>query len=133
MGLIVYAVYFVLGALLLPFAPLVVWIGGYFRPDWRNDWPARFGFAPRRADRPIVVWCSSVGEVNTAQRLVRALLAAGRAPVLLAVYTPAGLRRARELFPGVAATHAPLWANPKRRPRLKIKQALAACNATLGT
>ena len=89
--------YLILGVALAPLAPLVVWVGGIFRRNWRRSWPARFGLTPRRDDRPVVVWCASVGEVSTAQRFIRALLAGGGAPVLLAVYTPDGLARAKEL------------------------------------
>jgi 3-deoxy-D-manno-octulosonic-acid transferase len=94
--------YMVMGIVLFPVAGLVVLIGCMFKPDWRNQVAERFGLAPRATGRPIVIWCASVGEVTTAQRLIRAVLAAGTAPVVLAVYTPTGLALAKELFGGQA-------------------------------
>ena len=122
------SLYAVLGIVLLPVIGLVVLIGCLFKPDWRPGVAARFGWAPRAAARPIVVWCASVGEVNTAQRLIRALLATGTAPVTVAVFTPGGLARARELFDEVATVClAPLDIPPavagwlrRQRPRLVI-------------
>jgi 3-deoxy-D-manno-octulosonic-acid transferase len=74
---------------------------------------ARFGFAPRFADGPVVVWCASVGEVNTAARLIRGLLAEAKRPVVVAAYTPAGLAHARDLFGTTAGvTLAPLDSLP---------------------
>lgn len=91
--------YTVLGVLLLPLAALVVAVGGLFKRDWWLEMGARFGFvAPQEGARPIIVWCASVGEVNTARRLIEMLLQDGRVPVLVAAYTPSGLLRARELF-----------------------------------
>ena len=119
--------YAALGTLLLPLALLVVLVGGIFKRDWWLALPARFGF-PRRVDgeRSVVVWCASVGEVNTAQRLIRELLRAY--PVVIVTITPSGLRRARELFGDTAtATLAPLdimfcalrWFK-RMRPRLVV-------------
>ncbi|NLH49036.1 MAG: 3-deoxy-D-manno-octulosonic acid transferase [Myxococcales bacterium] len=122
------SLYAVLGIVLLPVAGLVVLVGCLLKPDWRPGVAARFGWAPRTAARPIVVWCASVGEVNTAQHLIRALLAAGAAPVTVTVFTPSGLARARELF-GESATVclAPLDIAPvvagwlrRQQPRLVI-------------
>lgn len=119
--------YAVLGTLLLPLALAVVLVGGIFKRDWWLALPARFGFAPRvDGDHPVVVWCASVGEVNTAQRLIRELLRAR--PVVIATFTPSGLRRARELFGDAATvTLAPLdimfcalrWIK-RVRPRLVV-------------
>ncbi|HPM78348.1 MAG TPA: glycosyltransferase N-terminal domain-containing protein [bacterium] len=123
------AVYILLGLIAFPLALVVVAVGGLFKRDWWDDAMARFGRVPAlAADRPIVVWCASVGEVNTAQRLIARLIEAAQAPVVVATYTPSGLRRARELFAGQATiTLAPLdclncaarWVT-RLRPRLLL-------------
>ncbi|HPQ68974.1 MAG TPA: glycosyltransferase N-terminal domain-containing protein [bacterium] len=103
-------VYILLGLIAFPLAIVVVAVGGVFKRDWWDNALARFGRVPAlAADRPIVVWCASVGEVNTAQRLIARLIEANKAPVVVVAYTPSGLRRARELFAGKATiTLAPL-------------------------
>jgi 3-deoxy-D-manno-octulosonic-acid transferase len=108
------AIYFyaALGTLLTPVAALVVALGGLFKRDWWDGLAHRFGFAPRQAGRPIVVWCASVGEVNTAHRLIRRLEEKNLAPVLIATYTPSGLARARSLFGPERVVVAPLDTYP---------------------
>lgn len=123
------AVYILLGLIAFPPAIAVIAVGGIFKRDWWDNAMARFGRVPvLAADRPIVVWCASVGEVNTAQRLIARLIEANEAPVVVATYTPSGLRRARELFAGKATiTLAPLdclncavrWVT-RLRPRLLL-------------
>lgn len=122
-------VYVLLGLVAFPLAIVVIAVGGLFKRDWWDNVMARFGRAPCLAsERPIVIWCASVGEVNTAQRLIVHLIAANKAPVVIATYTPSGLRRARELFAEKATiTLAPLdclncavrWVT-RLRPRLLI-------------
>jgi len=116
--------YTVVGVLLLPLAALVVAVGGLFKRDWWLDMGARFGLiAPREGDRPIVVWCASVGEVNTARRVIDALIDDGRAPVVVAAYTPTGLLRARDLFGDRAeVVLAPLDIYPAARRWLRRLQ-----------
>jgi len=93
------AVYVVLGVVLSPLAMLVVLVGGVFKRDWWDDARARFGRPPTLNDqRPIVIWCASVGEVNTARELIKGLLKLDKAPVVIATYTPTGLQRAHALF-----------------------------------
>lgn len=105
--------YILLGIVLLPLAPLVVLFGGLVRRDWYDGVWARFGFAPTMGEKqPIVVWCASVGEVNTAQRLIRRLAERVDAPVHVATFTPAGLARARDLFGSDVVSLAPLDSLP---------------------
>jgi 3-deoxy-D-manno-octulosonic-acid transferase len=77
----------------------LVWRGMRQR-EYLQRWDERFAFYPT-GDEPECLWLHavSVGEVNAAAPLVRALRAAhpGR-PLLITTVTPTGSRRAHELF-----------------------------------
>ncbi|MDP8222020.1 MAG: glycosyltransferase N-terminal domain-containing protein [Candidatus Lernaella stagnicola] len=102
-------IYALLGVHLAPAVFFVVVVLGLFKPGLWDGLAARFGFVPRRTgERPVVVWCASLGEVNTAQGLIRRFLNEGGAPVLVATFTPSGYARARELFGERIATIVPV-------------------------
>ena len=72
------------------------------RSYWRN-FGERFGLGPRLAHSPIWVHAVSVGEVQAAAALVRALRERyPEVPVLVTTFTPTGAARARALFSGAA-------------------------------
>lgn len=104
------SLYVLAGVILSPLAVLIVLLGGLIKRDWWLGAKARFGRPPApNADRPIVVWCSSVGEVNTAVPLIRLLLEQQKSLLMLVTYTPTGYNRAIALFGDrVQVTMAPL-------------------------
>ncbi len=106
--MLILMIYALIGTALLPLALTTVLLGGLFKRGWYDGFAARFGYPDLPpSERPIVVWCASLGEVNTAQRLIRELL--GQGPVVIACITPTGLARARELFgDAVTVITAPL-------------------------
>lgn len=68
------------------------------RSYWRN-FGERFGFGPRLAHSPVWVHAVSVGEVQAAAALVRALRSRyPQTPVLVTTFTPTGAARARGLL-----------------------------------
>jgi 3-deoxy-D-manno-octulosonic-acid transferase len=101
------AVYSLALVLLLPTTLYhLVWRGMRQR-EYLQRWDERFAFYPT-AGEPGGFWLHavSVGEVNAAAPLVRALRAKyPETPLLLTTVTPTGSRRARELF-GEAVRHA---------------------------
>jgi 3-deoxy-D-manno-octulosonic-acid transferase len=73
------------------------------RSYWRN-FGERFGFGPPLAGSPIWVHAVSVGEVQAAAALVRALRRDyPDTPVLVTTFTPTGAARARASFRDIAA------------------------------
>lgn len=76
-------------------------------PGYRRGWRQRFGFGLPRPGRPTIwVHAVSVGEVQAAAALVRALLDRHPgAPVVVTTMTPTGAERARALF-GDRVLHA---------------------------
>jgi len=86
--------------LLLPLALLRLLWRSLRAPDYRRRWGERIGFFPSHV-RPAGIWVHavSVGEVQAAQPLIKALLAryAGLG-VLVTTTTPTGAERARGIF-----------------------------------
>lgn len=76
-----------------------------------RGWGARFGYPGLAVPGGgVVIHAASVGELNAAEPLIRALLSRDPAlPVTVTTFTPTGLQRARALFGGqVAHCFAPL-------------------------
>lgn len=95
-------VYSLILYLLTPFALLrLVWRGLRARGYWRR-WGERFGFVPvNRGTAPIWVHAVSVGEVQAAVPLLRALLKRyPQVPLLVTTTTPTGSEQLRSLFEG---------------------------------
>lgn len=87
----------------LPFAVLAFLWRGWRSPAYRGSLRERLGLSMKtRADRPLWLHASSVGEVRALAVLVRALHRQ-EWPLLVTVGTPVGLGRARELFADLCA------------------------------
>lgn len=117
MGTPVYLAYASLARLLYGLAwPALVALaarGGSAGRGWRE----RMGYLPAEVPRGALwVHAASVGEVTALAPFLRELeRRRGRRPLVLSVMTPAGARRARELFP-FPVVHPPLEApGPVRR------------------
>ncbi len=93
------ALYLVVVYLLAPVVcGAMLWRGFRDRAYWR-DFDQRFGFGAPVPGRPIWVHAVSVGEVQAAGPLVRALRARyPSVPLLVTTVTPTGAERARALF-----------------------------------
>jgi len=86
--------------LITPVVFLLLIIRGLRNRDWLKRWPQRFGrFDPPQKTGGIVVHAVSVGEVNVASTLVKALSQhfPGR-PLCLTTFTPTGSDRVQRLF-----------------------------------
>ena len=86
--------------LITPLVLLLLIIRGLRNRDWLKRWPQRFGwFDPPEKTGGIVVHAVSVGEVNVASTLVKALSQhfPGR-PLCLTTFTPTGSDRVQSLF-----------------------------------
>ena len=86
--------------LITPLVLLLLIIRGLRNRDWLKRWPQRFGrFDPPEKTGGIVVHAVSVGEVNVASTLVKALSQRfpGR-PLCLTTFTPTGSDRVQSLF-----------------------------------
>jgi 3-deoxy-D-manno-octulosonic-acid transferase len=86
--------------LITPLVLLLLIIRGLRNRDWLKRWPQRFGwFDPPKKTGGIVVHAVSVGEVNVASTLVKALSQhfPGR-PLCLTTFTPTGSNRVQSLF-----------------------------------
>ncbi len=86
--------------LITPLVLLLLIIPGLRNRDWLKRWPQRFGwFDPPEKTGGIVVHAVSVGEVNVASTLVKALSQhfPGR-PLCLTTFTPTGSDRVQRLF-----------------------------------
>jgi 3-deoxy-D-manno-octulosonic-acid transferase len=97
--------------LAMPFVLLYLVFRGLRDPNYLKRWPERFAFF----DRPgtagaIVVHAVSMGEVNAASALVRALASQfPDDPLCLTTFTPTGSERVRALFAEqVRHVYAPL-------------------------
>lgn len=95
------AVYSVLLYLFAPFALAATAARGLRDPLYRDRLPERLGFTELRFDAaPIWIHAVSVGEVQAAAVLVRALgQRYPQRPILLTTATPTGAQRVRALFP----------------------------------
>lgn len=95
------AVYSVLLYLFAPFALAATAARGLRDPLYRDRLPERLGFTELRFDAaPIWIHAVSVGEVQAAAVLVRALSQRyPQRPILLTTATPTGAQRVRTLFP----------------------------------
>jgi 3-deoxy-D-manno-octulosonic-acid transferase len=94
--------------LALPFASLLVLARGLREREYWRGWRERFGAGPARAGGGIWVHAVSVGEVQVAALLVRALRErAPRLELSLTCATPTGRGLARTLLPEVAVSYAP--------------------------
>ncbi|MHB1872962.1 MAG: lipid IV(A) 3-deoxy-D-manno-octulosonic acid transferase [Steroidobacteraceae bacterium] len=88
----------------------------------------RFGFGPPLGGAPVWIHAASVGELQPAAALVKALRAQRpQLPILLTTFTPTGAARAAALAPAIAVRYLPYDApGPVRRfldrtrPRLAI-------------
>ncbi|MBL9031757.1 MAG: glycosyltransferase [Phycisphaerae bacterium] len=92
-----------MNALDLVYLPLALVTAPWWGRKTRRDWPERFGNVepvPARARPRILLHAVSVGETNALRHLVPAL--AERAHVIVSVGTDTGIRRARELYAGIA-------------------------------
>ncbi len=100
-------VYVVLTYLAVPFLLLHLFWRGFSVPGYRRRIAERFGFGmPRLARSAIWVHAVSVGEVQAAAPLVRALLARHPdVPLVLTTMTPTGSERVQALF-GTAVVHS---------------------------
>lgn len=68
-------------------------------PAYGRHWRERFGFVPRRTDRPIWIHAASVGEVVLVAPLIQALAERWpERPLLLTTMTPTGRAEARRRF-----------------------------------
>ena len=114
-------------ALATPFIPLwALVLAGH--PRWRKDWKGRVGWeVPAVAPGCLWIHGASVGEINAAESLIRAM----PGPILLTADTDSGANAARRVAwnagPRVAAairpidhpwTLAPIWADA--RPKAVI-------------
>lgn len=65
-----------------------------------RGWRERFGYSRTQGPQGgIVIHAASVGELNAAKPLIRALLSRGRAlPITVTTFTPTGSQRVHELF-----------------------------------
>ena len=86
--------------LITPLVLLLLAIRGLHNRDWLKRWPQRFGwFDPPEKTGGIVVHAVSVGEVNAASSLVKALsLHFPQLPLCLTTLTPTGSDRVHSLF-----------------------------------
>jgi 3-deoxy-D-manno-octulosonic-acid transferase len=101
-ALLLRAAYTLVTWLLVPFLLVHLAWRGLRVPGYRRGWRQRFGFGLPRPGRPAIwVHAVSVGEVQAAAPLVRALLARHPGvPLVLTTMTPTGADRARALFAG---------------------------------
>ncbi|MGD8690562.1 MAG: glycosyltransferase N-terminal domain-containing protein, partial [Gammaproteobacteria bacterium] len=82
---------------LLPFALLHLAWRGRRQTRGTDAWRERLAHVPVREDAPLWVHAASVGEVQAAVPLIRALLnRAPDLPILITTFTAAGRRRAEE-------------------------------------
>jgi 3-deoxy-D-manno-octulosonic-acid transferase len=94
--------------LALPFASLIVLARGLREREYWRGWRERFGIGVAGAGGGIWVHAVSVGEVQVAALLVRALRErAPRLEVTLTCATPTGRGLARSLLPDIAVSYAP--------------------------
>jgi 3-deoxy-D-manno-octulosonic-acid transferase len=86
--------------LITPLVLLLLLIRGLRNRDWLKRWPQRFGwFDPPEKTGGIVVHAVSVGEVNVASTLVKALSQHFPGlPLCLTTFTPTGSDRVQSLF-----------------------------------
>jgi 3-deoxy-D-manno-octulosonic-acid transferase len=94
--------------LALPFASLMVLVRGLREREYWRGWRERFGFGAAGTGGGIWVHAVSVGEVQVAALVMRALRA--RAPSLeltLTCATPTGRSLGRTLLPAIAVSYAP--------------------------
>jgi len=122
--------YLLASYLLMPLLLLHLAMRGLRDRDWLKRWSERFAFY-RQAIPPggIIVHAASVGEVNAAASLIRALRTRyPELPLTVTCFTPSGSARIRSLFPAeVHHVYLPLdlWGAVRRflkhtRPRLLI-------------
>ena len=92
--------YTLLFYLITPLVLLLLAIRGLHNRDWLNRLPQRFGwFDPPEKTGGIVVHAASVGEVNAARSLVKALSQHfPQLPLCLTTFTPTGADRVHSLF-----------------------------------
>ena len=92
--------YTLLFYLITPVVFLLLVIRGLRNSDWLKRWPQRFGwFDPPEKTGGIVVHAVSVGEVNAASTLVKALSQHfPERPLCLTTFTPTGSDRVQSLF-----------------------------------
>lgn len=86
--------------LISPLVLLLLALRGLRNRDWLKRWPQRFGwFDPPEKTGGIVVHAVSVGEVNAAGTLVKALSQNfSERPLCVTTFTPTGSDRVRSLF-----------------------------------
>jgi len=103
--------YSALFACALPVLLLRLWWLGMVSPGYRQRWRERLGWfsIPRSAQSPIWIHAVSVGEVNAAAPLIKALRERGPgAPILLTTTTPTGYDTVERQFgDGVAHVYFP--------------------------
>ena len=90
-----------------PLAYIATALRGLRDPSYRDRLPERFGFTQLRfAARPIWIHAVSVGEVQAAAALVRALTSRyPQHPIMVTTATPTGAQRVHSLF-GESVRHA---------------------------
>lgn len=85
--------------------PALLWLQrAHAAPGERGRWRERLGRVPAGPPGRVWVHAASVGEINAAQGLIRALLERGET-VLLSTFTATGAARCRELFGTEVAHH----------------------------
>lgn len=101
--------YRLLTRLLPPLLLLFTWQRMLRRPAYRAQWQERFGFVPRRNDRPLWIHAVSVGEGMAALPLIRQLRERHPdLPILVSSTTPTGRALlARELAGMVTQVYLP--------------------------
>ena len=102
-----YTVYILASYLLTTLLLLYLLWRSLHDPEYRRRWRERFALSlPEVRPGGIVLHAASVGEVNAASALIRAILLRYPAsPLLLTCFTPTGSARIRELF-GAQVAHA---------------------------
>ncbi|MGJ8669227.1 MAG: 3-deoxy-D-manno-octulosonic acid transferase [Oceanococcus sp.] len=102
--------YALLIQLLAPLFFVFAWWRGRREPAWREHWPQRRGWVPvAHTASPVWLHAASVGEVNSAASMLRAIQTQyPQLPLYLTAFTPTGVSRWQALAPGAVVSLLPL-------------------------